>query len=94
MKDFASMFVRTSATATVHVDSMKQKNYFAVDEKGAEASSVTYTQSFSVGCAAGMPTLSPVEFIMDRPFLYFLQHEDCNSGTVLFAGCYVKPSEH
>ncbi|MDD5600069.1 MAG: serpin family protein [Victivallaceae bacterium] len=94
MDNFASMFVCTFVALMVHIDTMKQKNYFAVDEKGAEASSVTYTQGFSVGCAAGIPTLPPVEFTMDRPFLYFLQHEDCNSGTVLFAGCYAKPSEH
>jgi serine protease inhibitor len=93
MRDFYSMFERTDIASTVYLNKMSQKNYFAVGEKGAEATSVTCTQGFSVGCAAGMPEPPPVEFIMDRPFLYFLQHEDNNSGTVLFAGCYAKPPE-
>ena len=91
MKNFGSMFKRTALAQIVYLDKIKQKNYFAVDEKGAEATSVTYTQGFSVGCAAGMPSLPPIEFTMDRPFLFFLQHEDNKSGTVLFAGCYAKP---
>ena len=91
MNDFHSVFERTDIASTVYLNKMSQKNYFAVDEKGAEATSVTCTQGFSVGCAAGMPEPSPVEFIMDRPFLYFLQHENHNSGIVLFAGCYAKP---
>lgn len=91
MRNFDSMFERTPIAASVYINTVEPKNYFAVDKKGAEATSVTCTQGFSIGCSAGMPAPPPVEFIMDRPFIYFLQYEKHNSGTVLFAGCYAKP---
>jgi len=90
MDDFTSMFEPTIAANTVYVEKMKQVNRFAVNEKGAEATSVTETYSFSVGCCVA-PRMPSVDFIMDRPFLYFLQYENDDSGTVLFAGCYAKP---
>jgi len=95
MEDFASMFEPTLTANTVRIEKMKQENQFAVDKKGAKAASVTVTNNFSIGCSAAssnmpMPT---VNFIMDRPFLYFLQYESNHSGTVLFAGCYAKPQK-
>lgn len=90
MDDFASMFEPTITANTVYLEKMKQNNWFAVNEKGAEATSVTGTSSFSVGCCVA-PQIPSVDFIMDRPFLYFLQYENDDSGTVLFAGCYAKP---
>jgi len=90
MDDFASMFEPTITANIVYLEKMKQDNWFAVNEKGAEATSVTGTHSFSAGCCAA-PQIPSVDFIMDRPFLYFLQYENDDSGTVLFAGCYAKP---
>ena len=92
MDNFDLMFERTPIASSVYIDTMKQKNYFAVDEKGAKATSVTSVQSYSIGCAIA-ESYPSVEFIMDRPFLYFLQYEEHDSGAILFAGCYAKPPE-
>lgn len=90
MSNFASIFEQTSVANSVYINAIKQKNYFTVDEKGAKATSVTSVQSYSIGCAMA-ESYPSVEFMMDRPFLYFLQHEKHDSGIVLFAGCYAKP---
>jgi serpin B len=90
MSNFASIFEQTSVANSVYINAIKQKNYFTLDEKGAKATSVTSVQSYSIGCAMA-ESYPSVEFMMDRPFLYFLQHEKHDSGIVLFAGCYAKP---
>lgn len=70
----------------VKIDTVLQKAFIEVDEKGTEAAAATTV----IIEATGM--LEPeeiVEFKADRPFTYYIA--DDKYGEVLFAGRYVKP---
>ncbi len=62
------------------------KAYVKVDENGTEAAAAT-----AVGMRAGaaMPSDPPVQFVVDRPFLFLIR--DVRTGAVLFMGRYVDP---
>lgn len=73
-------------TFDVKIDTVLQKAFIEVDEKGTEAAAATAV----IIDAAGM--LEPeeiVEFKADKPFTYYIA--DDKYGEVLFAGRYVKP---
>jgi serine protease inhibitor len=59
-----------------------------VDEQGTEAAAVTV--AMSTGAAAGRPP-EPIEFRVDRPFLFVIH--DKPTGTVLFLGRVVDPGQ-
>jgi len=81
-------FNRLTSKASLQVGAVRQKAMVNLDEKGAEAASVT-----SSGIDLGEPTpeeLPPlIEFRADHPFLFLIR--DITSGTVLFLGRCVKP---
>jgi serpin B len=64
------------------ITEVKHKTYVKVDEEGTEAAAVT---SVGVGYTSG-----PMQFIVDRPFLFVI-HEN-HSGTILFMGKIVDPT--
>jgi serpin B len=64
------------------------KAFVRVDEKGTEAAGAT---AVVMPRAGGMPP-KPVEFVVDRPFLFLIR--DHASGLVLFIGRVTDPSAH
>jgi serpin B len=63
------------------------KTYLAVDEKGTEAAAATAVAMMT--SAARMEPAKPVEVIVDRPFLFAVQHVP--TGTCLFLGQVTDP---
>jgi serpin B len=70
----------------LYISDVFHKAFVKVDEKGTEAAAAT-------GAVVGVtsaPAQPPVEFKMDRPFLFAIRERQ--SGLVLFAGRVVDPS--
>jgi serpin B len=65
------------------ISSVVQKAFIGTDEAGTEAAAAT-----AVVMAGGLPE-EPVEFTMNRPFLFFIQDK---TGIVLFSGQVVDPT--
>jgi serpin B len=59
-----------------------------VDERGTEAAAATAV--IGAGGAAG-PSARPIEFIVDRPFIFLIR--DVKTGTILFLGRVLDPRE-
>lgn len=68
------------------VSDVFHKAFVAVDEKGTEAAAAT---GVVVG-ATSAPAEPPVNFTVDRPFVFFIRER--STGAVLFAGRVVDPS--
>jgi serpin B len=62
-----------------------QKAFIAVDEDGTEAAAATAV----VGDTVSLPP-TPTPFVVDRPFLFFIQDK---TGLVLFSGQIVDPTQ-
>ena len=80
--DFSNM-----TSVPVKIDEVKHKTFVEVNEEGTEAAAVT-----SVGISvtsAIIPTKSPFQMIVDRPF--FCAIRDNQTGTILFMGLVVEP---
>lgn len=70
------------SSSPLFVGLLKQKAYFKVDEKGAEAAAIT-----AVGGETSLPpvvTVKDDEFNMNRPFAFLIMEE--STGTILFMG--------
>lgn len=63
------------------ISSIEHKAFVSVDEKGTVAAAAT-------AVVAGPPSV-PEPFLVDRPFLFLIEHVE--TGSVLFLGRYVKP---
>ena len=68
-----------------YIDSVYHSACVTVDEKGTEAGAATYITI--AGAASG----GPVEFTMDRPFIFLIR--DIETNTILFMGRVVNPLE-
>ena len=68
------------------LDLLKQFTYLKVDEEGAEAAAVTIS-GMDVSAAAP-PSTGPVEFFLNRPFVFMIN--EVSTGTVLFMGKVTK----
>jgi serpin B len=68
-----------------YIDSVYHSAFVTVDEKGTEAGAATYITI--AGAASG----GPVEFTMDRPFIFLIR--DIETNTILFMGRVVNPLE-
>lgn len=68
------------------VSDVLQDSHFALDEDGVEAAAFT---SVGIEKMALMPETEPVEFKLDRSFLYYVTSPD---GVVLFVGVLYDPS--
>jgi serine protease inhibitor len=67
------------------ISAVKQQAVVEVDEKGTEAAAVT---TVTVVATVATPP-PPLQIIMDRPFLFFI--EDQQAGTILFMGAVFNP---
>jgi serine protease inhibitor len=85
--DFRSMLVLRVADQRACIGDVKQKTFLDIDEKGTVAAAVTAV-SMSMADSAEQPQ-PPIEFIVDRPFLFVLRDEV--SGVPLFMGRIVQP---
>jgi serpin B len=77
--DFSGM----AENADLYIYAVGHKAFISVDEKGTEAAAASY-----VGMAMGG---MKIEFNMNRPFIYLIR--DIETGTILFVGRVVNPSE-
>jgi len=66
------------------VDQVKHATRVAIDEKGVTAAAFTLIAR----CGAGMPPEDQIDFILDRPFLFYIESDD---GLPLFAGIVNEP---
>ncbi|ATB43153.1 serpin (serine proteinase inhibitor) family protein [Cystobacter fuscus] len=69
------------SSADLVVSSIEHKAFVSVNEKGTEAAAAT-------AVVVGPPSL-PVPFIVDRPFLFLIEH--VSTRNVLFLGRYMTP---
>jgi serine protease inhibitor len=69
------------------VSDVFHKTYLAVDEKGTEAAAATAVAMMT--STARIEPAKPVEVIVDRPFLFAIQHAP--TGTCLFLGQVTDP---
>ncbi len=69
------------------ITSVLHKATISVDENGTEAAAAT-TIMFGLGSAPPDPN-EPVQLIIDRPFVFLIQHEP--TGTILFMGHVLEP---
>lgn len=65
----------------IHISNIQQGNKLVIEEGGVEAAAYTNV-SFDL---TSISTEQPVDFILDKPFLYGITAED---GTLLFIGVY------
>lgn len=65
----------------IHLDQVRQKVVFELDENGGRGAAAT-----SVGCGSSGPS----EFNLDRPFIFVVSNTDCSSP--LFLGVVNKPT--
>ena len=84
--DFSGMARGTDASEMpLCIGKAVQKTYIDVDEEGTEAAAVT---GLAVLTASSLPP-PPIQFIVDRPFLFVLRDEV--TGTDLFVGRIAHP---
>jgi len=74
----------------VYLSSVRHDVWMEVGEEGTEASAVTASVHYTVGCSAEEPPM-PAEFHADHPFLYFIVND--SSRSILFAGWIGNPAE-
>ena len=74
-----------SQDGPLSVSDVWQKAFIAVDELGTEAAAATAV----AGGVTSVP-VDVVQFIVDRPFLFFIRDDN---GSVLFSGHVVDPSK-
>jgi serpin B len=67
------------------VSRIKQKTFVEVNEEGTEAAAVTVVEMFTSA------SLTPVQFIANRPFLYLIKEK--STGAILFIGRMDEPQE-
>jgi serpin B len=69
----------------LHITDVLQKATITIDEEGTEAAAAT---AVIVGVKSA-PIGEPISLVIDRPFLFFIQHQP--TGTILFMGRVVEP---
>ncbi|WNG20596.1 serpin family protein [Cystobacter fuscus] len=70
-----------SSAESLVISSIEHKAFVSVNEKGTEAAAAT-------AVVAGPPTM-PVPFLVDRPFLFLIEH--VSTKNVVFLGRYMTP---
>lgn len=78
--DVKADFSNLADADSIHITDATQSNVFMINEKGTEAASAT---KVDIGYD-GSPTYKKVDFIVNRPFLFFVMEN--STKTVLFAG--------
>lgn len=72
----------------LYVSKVVHQAFFSLDEYGVTAAAAT---AASIGVKSTAPNASPISFIADHPFLYFIL--DLSTQEVLFMGKFQLPSE-
>lgn len=67
-----------------YVDQVKHAARVSIDEKGVTAAAFTVITR----CGAGMPPSEEIDFVLDRPFLFYIESSD---GLPLFTGIVNEP---
>jgi serpin B len=80
--DFSGM----DGTRDLFITDALHKAFVSVDEEGTEAAAATVV---AIGDTSVPPP--PVEFIVDRPFIFFIR--DIETGAVLFLGRVANPAD-
>ena len=80
--DFLNMFSK-KPLENIFINSILQKTFIEVDEKGTEAAAAT---AIGMGGSGYEPMPKPIEFICDRPFTYIIRNDA--TGDILFMGEY------
>lgn len=86
---FAGMLDRADGSATAgdfYVSDLIQETHLALDEEGVEAAAYT---AAAIETMAALPENEPVDFILDRPFLYIIA---APNGMPLFIGTVENPT--
>ncbi len=81
-------FSGITAEEKLWIDEVIHKSFLAVDENGTEAAAATAI--IMVGAGPGQQP-QPVEFTMDRPFIFLIR--DIETNTILFIGRVLNPLE-
>ena len=68
----------------IYLHFARHKSFVTVDEHGTEAAAATV-----IGGGIGYPVTPDIEFIVDRPFIFFIR--DRVTGTILFLGRILNP---
>lgn len=82
------------ADEPLFVSAVTHKAFISVDEKGTEAAAAT-----AIGLGGGGPPNVPIEFNVNRPFIYIIYRQSFdelmqgNGGTILFIGRVLNPAE-
>jgi serpin B len=84
--DFSAMTGLPQASAPTAIDQIVHRAVIEVSEESTEAAAAT---SIGISVASAPPPAEPMQFRVDRPFLYFLV--DDATGAVLFQGRVVDP---
>lgn len=77
-------FSKINADYQLFITKVKHKTFIKVDEEGTEAAAAT-----SVGIGMTSMPANPLEFHVDRPFIYAITEED--TGAILFLGKVENP---
>lgn len=85
---FNSDFTRIS-DQPVYVSAIQQKTFVEVNEDGVEAAAAT--ASYIIAGAVRRTGIEPVNFFVNRPFLYLIREK--SSGAILFIGRMDNPKE-
>jgi len=77
-------FAKINPDNQLYITKVKHKTFIKVNEEGTEAAAVT-----SVGVGVTSVPANPLEFLVNRPFLYLITEED--TGAILFMGRVENP---
>jgi serpin B len=80
------MYDRNAVGQNLFIGAALHKAFVAVDERGTEAAAATALVMELTSAAVG----EPVQFRVDRPFIYMIQ--DPTTNTILFAGRVLNPA--
>lgn len=86
--DFTGIANPPSPDDRLYVSEVFHKAFVQVDEEGTEAAAATAVVMARAGAAP--PSDTPVPFVADHPFLFFIR--DLRSGAILFMGRVTDPS--
>jgi serpin B len=81
MADFSGI----TQSDTLYISDVIHKATITVDEMGTEAAAATAV----IMSRTSMPVDEPISLVVDRPFLFAIQHDP--SGTLLFLGRVLEP---
>lgn len=73
-----------TAGGNLYISRVLHKTHIAVDEAGTRAGAVTAVEVTAEGAALEIKSV-----ILNRPFLFFILHEE--TGTLLFLGTFSQP---